>query len=111
MNFTDEIPDEFTDEERWLKIFPKKVFIALLVCVGTSFFITKLINLLFGIFWVPLIICVIISAVIIFAMCISRDESDYLRGGGQSYMSLWLKKSYRKKHRCLYCRGVNWRDY
>lgn len=104
--FTDDIPAEFTDEERWLKIFPRRVFITLCALVLAGLLITRILNALFGIFWQVLVPWLIITAVVTALMMIPVSGNDVMHGGGQDVMSLLIKKRHRKRDRKIYVKGL-----
>ena len=103
---TEEIPGEFTDEEKWLKIFPIKAFIALGIGFGITALIANMLKLIVASFFIPvLIIGGIITAAVVVLMMIPKAETEWLTGGGQSYASIIVKKILRKTNRCIYVRG------
>lgn len=106
-SFTDETPSEFKDEERWLKIFPKKVFLTLCVLIGVGIIVSRIINWIFGIFWPVLIIWLIGCAVVAVLMMVPTSVDDVMRGGGQDVMSLLIKKMYRKRLRSIGVKGIS----
>lgn len=106
-NFTDETPSEFKDEERWLKFFPKRVFLTLCVLIVIGIIVTRIINLIFGIFWPVLIVWLIGCAVVAVLMMIPTSSDDVMRGGGQDVMSVLIKKRYRKKMRSIGIKGIS----
>lgn len=105
MRFTDEIPTEFKDEEKWLKFFPKRVFITLLVLVGIGVILIKILSAIFKVFWPFLIAWLIFTAVIVLLMMIPTSLDNVMRGGGQDVMSLLIKKFHRKRQSCIYIKG------
>lgn len=103
-NMTEEIPSEFTDDEKWFKFFPKTAFLFLVVAI---FFILLFANLLkgFGLFVPTIIVGAIPTLIIVALMMIKCPESEYLKGGGQTYWTLFVKKFLRRMKAVLYVRG------
>lgn len=106
MRMTDDIPGEFRDEERWLKIFPRSVFVAILVCAACTVFVTKLCAAIIGHFVVPMVLSIILSVVLVGSMMIRRPATDVMRGGGQTIMELLLRKAYRRLRAVIYVKGM-----
>lgn len=106
MRFTDDIPGEFKDEERWFKFFPRNVAIMLLVSLAVGFGIVKAFEAITGHFVVPLIIVVLFTIFLGYIMMKKKDSSDVMRGGGQSIFYLWIYKAYRRKNRKIYVKGL-----
>lgn len=103
---TEEIPSEFTDEEKWLKIFPMKAFIALGVGAAMTLLLANIFKLIAAALFVPvMIIGGIETAVVIALIMIPKSETEWMTGGGQSYASIILKKILRKANRCIYVLG------
>ena len=101
---TEEIPSEFTDEEKWFKFFPKTAFIAL--GVGTLFTLL-LANLLkgAGLFMATVITGAIPTIICVALIMIPKPDTEWLKGGGQSYSTLIIKRLLRRMKRCIYVLG------
>lgn len=103
---TEEIPGEFTDEEKWLKFFPKEAFIALGIGVGITLLMANFFKIIMASLFLPiLIINGAITAVIVALIMVHRADTEWLTGGGQSYASIIIKKIIRRANRCIYVLG------
>lgn len=105
-DFTNDIPAEFTDDERWLKFFPKKVILVILGCLLITVLVTKILSALFGHFILFISIGFLFTAIVGTLMMIPTSSENAMKGGGQTLMSLILKKRYRRKHKMLYVKGI-----
>lgn len=103
-----EIPSEFTDEEKWLKFFPRKAFIAGGVCMGVGVIFANILKGA-GLFVPVLVFFGIITAVMVLLIMVKKPEGDYLKGSGQAYGDLLIKRILRKRKSCIYVLGYD--DY
>lgn len=104
----EEIPSEFTDDERWFRYFPKKAVVILAIGFCLAFGSAKVMDV-FGLFMPTLIVIAIIAIVLAAMTMIPIPETNYLKGGGQSIMDVVIKIILRKFKKVLYALGYN--DY
>lgn len=95
------VPEEFKDEEKWLKIFNKKSFYTFIVTGVMAIIMYKLLSI------AGLIIGLIICAACTILTMIPVAETEYMKGAGNSYAELLLKKNFRKKQRIIYVKHYN----
>lgn len=102
----DEIPEEFSDEEKWLKFFPIHSFIILAVGVGIGTGLAKFISLINNAAFIPVMLTgLFITVIIVILTLIPRSDTEWLRGGGQSYAKYLAKRILRKMNKRLYVLG------
>ncbi len=97
---------DMKSDERWLKYFPRKVFVS----GAIKIFVAILIIYLFGISPATLIITsIIVLWAIAWALLsiIEKSPKKYLNGGGMKLTDLFFKKRYFQKHTCDYVLGIN----
>lgn len=104
--FTDDIPSEFTDEDKWFKFFTKPMLLVIAVGAVITVIVANILKLFFGVLIPFLIIGFIATAVVVVMMMIPAPSNNVMRGGGESIMNIQLKKRYRKKNRCIWVKGI-----
>lgn len=102
----DEIPEEFSDEEKWFKFFSIHSLIVLAAGLGIAAGLAKLISLIYTAAFVPVMLmgAVVTIIIVIFTM-VPRSDTEWLRGGGQSYAKYFTKRILRKMNKRLYVLG------
>ena len=105
--FTDDIPSEFTDEDKWFKFFTKPMLLVIAIGAVITVIVANIFKLFFGVIIPFLIIGFIATAVVVVMMMIPAPSSNVMRGGGESIMDVQLKKRYRKKSRCIWVKGIS----
>lgn len=99
-----EIPSEFTDEDRWLKIFSTKSFAVL----GVTGIITLLLTKFFGLFGIPLVGAILGGILVVTATgttMIRKFGDNYLKGAGQTLDRLLILRLIRRRNRVIYVKG------
>lgn len=105
--FTDDIPSEFTDEDKWFVFFTKPILLVIAVGIVGTVIVANILKLIFGVLLPFIIIGVIATAVVVLMMMIPAPSSNVMRGGGgETVMDIQLKKRHRKKERSIYVKGV-----
>ena len=104
--FTDDVPSEFTDEDKWFVFFTKPMLLVIAVGVVGTVIVANILKLFFGVIIPFLIIGFIATAVVVIMMMIPAPSANVMRGGGETVMDVQLKKRYRKKNRCVYVKGI-----
>lgn len=104
------IPSEFTDEDKWFKFFTKKTLTVLVVTGAFTVFLYKMFGAIFNKAFIGILIgaLVMIISALITMMPVSDDK--YLKGGGQTLDSVFLKILIRKKNRRIYVLGYEDED-
>lgn len=99
-----ENPPEFTDDEKWLKIFSAKSAIVFVAGCVITILLFRFFNL-FGVGEVGL--CIGIPMVIVSTLltAIPIPTESYLKGGGQTLDVLLAKRYIRRKCKKIYVRG------
>lgn len=106
--FTHEIPQEFTDEDRWIIgrfSLSKKSFAMLLGGGGLTFGLYKLFSL-FHIPVVGVVLGVILTITVVFLTIFPIPESDYIKGGGLTLDVILLRRYVRRRNRIVYIKGI-----
>lgn len=101
---TYDIPEEFSDEDRWFKFFTKKQAIMIVAAIGIMVMLVKIfdgaglafIGVIFG--------GLLVIAITVIAM-LKLPETNYLRGGGQTLDVILFKRFIRKRNRRIYVKG------
>ena len=102
--FTNEVPGEYTDDERWLKIFKSYQALTLLGLILVTIILTKTFNL-FGIGFIGTFIGIGISILIMCAISINVPADEYLKGASHTLFAIWLRKRYRKKNKIIFVKN------
>ena len=105
-DFTDEVPSEFTDEDKWFIFFTKPMLLVAVIGFVLTVITSNLIKLLFGVFWPFMIIGIILTLMVVVMMIIPAPASSVMKGGGDTILAVILKKIYRRKNRIIYVKGV-----
>lgn len=100
------IPSEFTDEDKWFRIFYKKNLLVMICGLGFTGVIAKA-GALFGMQLPMIIFGLIVTAVITGITMLPVPETQYLKGGGQTLDIILIRMFIRKKNSVLYVRGYN----
>ena len=105
--FTDDVPSEFTDEDRWFVFFTKPILLVMAVGVMGTVIVANILKLIFGVLIPFIIIGIIATAIVVLMMMIPAPSTNVMRGGGgETVMDIQLKKRHRKKDRSIYLKGV-----
>lgn len=95
-NLREEVPAEFSDDERWYKYFTKKTLVVLLIAILFTYVLT----VLFGLIHLPalgLFIGIIIGSTVFIAFNVKLPISDTLHGGGTTLDVLFVRIMVRRK--------------
>lgn len=105
MKFSYEQPDDYENEERWLKFFTLRSLLCSLGAFVIGIFLGKFLSL----FHLPSItgtfIGLILAAIVYFITMKKMPEDDYLKGGGQPIEKYLVNRIYRKFHSYIYVLG------
>lgn len=101
---TYDIPSEFSDEDRWFKIFTKKQAIMIAAAAGVMVMLEKIFDK-FGLAFVGIILGAILIIVTAVIVMFRIPEMNYLRGGGQTLDIILFKRLVRKRNRYIYVKG------
>ena len=91
-DFTDEVPSEFTDEDKWFVFFTKPMLFVAVIGIVLTVITSNLIKVLFGVFWPFMIMGLIFSAIVVALMVIPAPASSVMKGGGDTILTVILKK-------------------
>lgn len=105
--FTYNIPSEFTDEDKWFKFFTKKDMGVIIATGILTFFLYRLAGFLFGKPLIGLIVGGIIMIVSVCCAMIKLPETLYLEGGGQTILTIILRRLIRRKNKVIYIKGYD----
>ena len=101
-DFTDDIPSEFTDEDKWFVFFTKPMLLAIAIGVIFTVIVANIFKFLFGFFWPIMIIGLIATAIVVGMMMIPASTNNTMKGGDDSVFVVQIKKWYRRKNRAIY---------
>lgn len=104
MSLVHEIPQEFTDEDKWFVFFTKKNLAFALPGVIITFINFKVFGF-FGKSLVGVVIGLIITAILVAISKVPMPESEYLKGGGLTFDQLLVRRYIRKKNKKIYVKG------
>ena len=105
-----QVPKEFKDEEKWLKFFPTKTFVAMIIGAAILGVFIKIMGFLglgafawwFGGFLY--IVTVVLSLV-------PKRGSKALDANGITWLSYLIRRYIHKKNRRIYIKGIEPVDY
>lgn len=106
--FTHEIPQEFSDEDRWVIgrfSLSRKSFIVLLAGGGLTYGMYKLFSMV-GIPVVGVVLGALFSIVAVFLTIFPIPETDYIKGGGLALDDILLRRFVRRRSRIVYVKGI-----
>lgn len=102
-NLREQVPGEFTDDERWYRFFTLKTLIAFAIGTALDFLLTVLFSKIgaaaFGLVLGTLLLFVIVSFV-----SVRWPMTDTVRGGGKTLSELSVALFAHRKNRALYVR-------
>lgn len=107
VKFTYNIPSEFTDEDKWFKYFTKKDMGVILVTGVITLTLYKLSDSLLEKPFIGLIIGGIIMCISLFCSMVKLPDTLYLTGGGQTILTLMMRRLVRKRNRVIYIKGYD----
>lgn len=100
----EEVPREFSDDERWYRYFTRKSIMVLL-CMGVlSLIIIKFCSLI-GVQIVGIYLALVLTTVAMVAVMLPIPEGDVLHGSGCTCDVILLRMYIRKKKARLYLKG------
>lgn len=101
MSEVHDVPSEFKDEEKWLRFFPKRSFVILIVMFAFTLILYNICNLFkFGIG--GLIIGGILTVAMVASSMIPISSTEYMSGGGLT-LDKWLyRRIMHKMNKCVY---------
>lgn len=105
--FTYNIPSEFTDEDKYFKYFTKKDMAVIIVTGALTLLLYKITGSLFGKPIIGIVIGGIIMIVSIGCAMIRIPETEYLNGGGQTILTLLIRRLVRKNNKLIYIKGYD----
>ena len=105
-DFIDDVPSEFTDEDRWFWIFTKPMLAVAGGCMFITLITAKVFSLFFGISWPVWILGIIFTVTVEIFMNIPYTGSNILKGGGDTLFWIMLRVLYRKRHSAIYTKGL-----
>lgn len=106
--FTHEIPQEFSDEDRWIigRIsLSRKSFIVLLAGGGMTYGMYKFFSLI-DIPVLGVVLGVLLTIVAVFLTIFPIPETDYIKGGGLTLDDILLRRFVRRRNRIVYVKGI-----
>lgn len=108
MNGRFEVPREFdSTDDKYLKIFSLTSLLVLMAMVALSVMACKLL-VFFGAPPVPVIaVCGIVTVVVTGTTMIPIPADNYMSGGGNTVAQIIIKRSIRRRTRCIYVKGYN----
>ncbi len=105
-SFEHKLLTDMQSDERWLKYFPRKVFLS----AAVKIFVAILMIYFFGFSPATLIIAVILvlwTVIWAFLSIIEKSPKKYLKGGGMKLADLFFKKRHFKKNAACYVLGFD----
>ena len=100
----EEVPREFSDDERWYRFFSRKAILVLLIMGVVDLAIVKFFTLIHlqtaGIF-----ISIILTAVVMAAVMLPIPEGDVLHGSGSTCDVILFRLYVRQKSSKIYVKG------
>lgn len=109
MGFTHDIPQEFSDEDRWVigrVSLSRKSLIVLVAGCGVTYLLFKVTSVIhIPIFGVVLGLLFTVTAV--FLTIFPIPESDYLKGGGMTLDTIIIRRLIRYSNRIVYAKGIS----
>lgn len=106
--FTHEIPQEFSDEDRWIigrVSLSRKSFLVLLAGGGLTYGMFKLFSII-GIPVFGVVFGVVLTIVAVFLTIFPIPETDYIKGGGLTLDVILLRRLVRRRNRIVYVKGI-----
>jgi hypothetical protein len=104
--FVHSILTDMGSEERWLKIFPRKVFVSAIAKLSIPMLLIYFNGLTVG----TLVFAAIVAVwAIVWAILsiIEKNANNYLSGGGRTLTDLFWKKLYFRQHKSIYTLGID----
>lgn len=108
--FLHEVPQEFTNEERWnigAISLSRKSFIVFLVGLGVTYWLFK-IGVVLRIPIVTVVIGALLTIVAVFITIFPVPESDYMKGGGLTLDIILFRRLVRRLNRVVYIKGISY---
>lgn len=110
MNLRCEIPQGFSEETRWFKFLSQRSLVVMLVVAAPGFVFLKLFSSM-GL-TVQYIVLWAFAVLFITALTmVKMPNTRWMEGGGEYIDQLLLKRTIRKKNRCLYIKGYHQLKY
>lgn len=101
----EEVPREFSDDERWYRYFTRKSILVLLSMGVISLIIIKFCSFI-GITAAGIYMALILTTVAMVAVMLPIPEGDVLHGSGCTCDVILLRMYIRKKKAKLYLKGL-----
>lgn len=101
----EEVPREFSDDERWYRYFTRKSIFALLIMGVLSMGIIKFFNFI-GLQLIGIYVALILTCVVMAAIMLPIPEGDCLHGSGCTCDIILMRLYVRHKKQYIYIKNL-----